>query len=250
MNDGSARIARLDGSHRDPVFLSQSSPTVLLSPDFVIRAATASYLTVTGRHEDELIGVNVFDAFPENPATPELQPAKELTESIERVLRSRRPHHLAPLRYDIPDSRRPGEFHERRWVLVNAPILDGDDVLGVRIRVQDVTKIDEHLVRALREYRDLLAEGDLRTSAARERVDMAGNFLAMAETYTNLTTEVDNLRRALRTRPTIDQAKGIIMADRRCTPEEAFDILKQLSMDTNVRLADVAAAIVYQVRTP
>jgi response regulator NasT len=60
--------------------------------------------------------------------------------------------------------------------------------------------------------------------------------------------EVTDLRRALQTRPTIDQAKGIIMADRRCTPEEAFELLKKLSMESNVRLADVAAAIVYQAQ--
>ena len=43
----------------------------------------------------------------------------------------------------------------------------------------------------------------------------------------------------------IEQAKGILMADRRCTPDEAFGVLKQLSMDSNVRLADVAATIVH-----
>lgn len=238
----------LEGRRRDPVFLSQPSPTVLLSSDFVIRAATPSYLEATGRHEDELISVNVFDAFPENPATPELDSAKSLTASVERVLRTRRPHHLSPLRYDIPDSSRPGEYLERRWVLATTPVLDGDDVAGVMIRVEDITLVDEKLVEALRVYQDVLVDGDLRTTAARERVDAVGSFLALVEGYNRLGAEVSQLREALRSRPTIEQAKGIIMADRRCTPDEAFEVLKKLSMDSNVRLADVAAAIVYQVR--
>jgi hypothetical protein len=244
---GSVVGSRLDGRHRDPVFMSQPSPTVLLSPDFVIRAATPSYLTATGRHEEELVRVNVFDAFPENPATPELQPAKDLTDSLERVLRTRRPHHLSPLRYDIPDVSRPGEFLEKRWVLANTPVYDGDDVVGVMVRVEDVTLVDENLFEALRIYRDVLAGGDLRTADARQRVDAVGSFLAIVEGYTKLGAEVTQLRQALRTRPTIEQAKGIVMADRRCTPDEAFAVLKKLSMDTNVPLADVAAAIVYQV---
>jgi AmiR/NasT family two-component response regulator len=38
------------------------------------------------------------------------------------------------------------------------------------------------------------------------------------------------------------------MADRKCSPDEAFEVIKQLSMDTNVRVADVAAALVYQAQ--
>jgi response regulator NasT len=238
----------LEARQRDPVFLSQSTPTVLLSDDFVIRAATPSYLETIGRDTDELLSVNAFEAFPESPATAEAGSVGELTSSVERVLRTRRQHHLGPLRYDLPDRYRPGEFLEKRWVLVNSPIRDGDEVVGVMVRVADVTIANESLVKALRNYRDVLAAGDLRSSAARGRVDLANTFLAMAESYTTMAREVTDLRRALQTRPTIDQAKGIIMADRRCTPEEAFDLLKKLSMESNVRLADVAAAIVYQAQ--
>ena len=49
-----------------------------------------------------------------------------------------------------------------------------------------------------------------------------------------------------RERATIDQAKGIVMAERRCTPEEAFEVLRTLSQRTNVRVADVALALVYK----
>ena len=45
----------------------------------------------------------------------------------------------------------------------------------------------------------------------------------------------------------IEQAKGIIMAMRRCGPEEAFDLLRQASQRTNVKLHVLAAQIVEQM---
>ena len=56
--------------------------------------------------------------------------------------------------------------------------------------------------------------------------------------------EIVGLRQALQSRSVIDQAKGILMATHRCTADGAFDILRQLSNDTNVRLADLATAVV------
>jgi len=44
----------------------------------------------------------------------------------------------------------------------------------------------------------------------------------------------------------IEQAKGIIMGERRCTPDEAFALLTQISPDSNRKLRDVAAALVDQ----
>ena len=42
----------------------------------------------------------------------------------------------------------------------------------------------------------------------------------------------------------IEQAKGIVMAQRRCGPEEAFDVLRQVSQRTNVKVAVLAAQLV------
>jgi two-component system, response regulator / RNA-binding antiterminator len=108
-------------------------------------------------------------------------------------------------------------------------VQDGDDVVGVMVRVEDVTLADEALLRAARAHRDVAT---------------------ILESYNQLAEEVEDLRRALRTRPTIEQAKGIIMAARSCSADEAFTVLRQLSMDTNVRLAEVAAAVVYHRRSP
>jgi AmiR/NasT family two-component response regulator len=62
--------------------------------------------------------------------------------------------------------------------------------------------------------------------------------------------EVEQLRRALTSRATIDQAKGILMARRRIDADEAFRALVVMSNQTNVPLADVAKALVYQAQRP
>jgi len=48
------------------------------------------------------------------------------------------------------------------------------------------------------------------------------------------------------TMPVIEQAKGIIIAQQGCEPEEAFDLLRRVSQRTNVKLHSLAAQIVEQ----
>ena len=241
----------LEKQHRNPVFQSVSTPNVVLDRELVIRAATPSYLAVTCRDEEELLGVGLFEAFPENPETSALRPVESLTGSLQRVLRRSCSDRLAPLRYDIPDPESPhGTYLRKLWIVVSNPIRRGDRTLGVSVLVQDVTLLDEDLLSALRHYQGLLEEGDLRMSAARRRLDVLGAFVATTESHAALGQEVQELKEALSSRPAIEQAKGIIMADRRCGADEAFAILKKLSMDSNVRVADVATALVYQVQSP
>ncbi|RYP84432.1 ANTAR domain-containing protein [Nocardioides guangzhouensis] len=61
-----------------------------------------------------------------------------------------------------------------------------------------------------------------------------------------LRLEVSQLRTALSSRAVIEQAKGMIMAERQCDADEAFQVLRRFSQDTNVPLRDVARALIYQ----
>ncbi|WP_235737368.1 ANTAR domain-containing protein [Nocardioides alcanivorans] len=65
-----------------------------------------------------------------------------------------------------------------------------------------------------------------------------------AEEVALLRSEVDHLRRALASQPTIDQAKGMLMARFRIDSEAAFAVLKRLSQDHNVKVRDIAGAMV------
>ena len=59
-----------------------------------------------------------------------------------------------------------------------------------------------------------------------------------------LRSELDGLRRALRTRATIEQAMGVLVVLRRCPPTEAFEALVRLSQQYNTKLHRVAHLVV------
>ncbi|RLK26170.1 GAF domain-containing protein [Micromonospora sp. M71_S20] len=84
-----------------------------------------------------------------------------------------------------------------------------------------------------------------------EGIELAKTFaayaavaLANAHLYESTTTLARQMRTAMESRAVIEQAKGIIMGERRCTPEEAFALLSKVSQDSNRKVRDVAAALV------
>jgi GAF domain-containing protein len=68
--------------------------------------------------------------------------------------------------------------------------------------------------------------------------------LANAHLYDTTATLARQMQAAMEHRAVIEQAKGILMSERHCSPEEAFVILSKLSQDSNRKLRDVAAALV------
>ena len=60
----------------------------------------------------------------------------------------------------------------------------------------------------------------------------------------------EHLRTALSSRSVIDQAIGILMAQQRCGPDEAFGLLRAVSQQRNVKLRQVAANLVTAVQSP
>jgi hypothetical protein len=56
--------------------------------------------------------------------------------------------------------------------------------------------------------------------------------------------ELADLRATLRTRPVIEQAKGILMAQHHCDAETAFGMLRSASMRDNRKLHELATCIV------
>jgi GAF domain-containing protein len=74
--------------------------------------------------------------------------------------------------------------------------------------------------------------------------------LANAHLYGATADLAEHMRKAMEHRAVIEQAKGIIMGERRCSPDEAFAILSKISQDSNRKLRDVAAALVSRAETP
>jgi GAF domain-containing protein len=85
---------------------------------------------------------------------------------------------------------------------------------------------------------------DSRTAATRfgpYAAVAAGNLHA----YQAARDRADNLQAALETRGVIDQAKGILMATRQLTADQAFQVLAQVSMKTNRKLHAIADELVH-----
>ncbi len=83
------------------------------------------------------------------------------------------------------------------------------------------------------------------TFASYAEVAMANAYL-----YNAQTTLAKHMEIAMRSRAVIEQAKGIIMGDRRCSADEAFAILQKLSQDTNHKLRDVAVTLIRRSTVP
>jgi AmiR/NasT family two-component response regulator len=62
-------------------------------------------------------------------------------------------------------------------------------------------------------------------------------------------SELEQLRAALSRRPVIDMAKGAIMALTRCDEDAAFGQLSQVSQAHNVKLFDLATALLADLRS-
>jgi len=58
------------------------------------------------------------------------------------------------------------------------------------------------------------------------------------------------LQARLESMPVIEQAKGVLMAQQRCGPDEAFDLLRRASQRANIKVSVLAAQIVEQVASP
>jgi len=69
-----------------------------------------------------------------------------------------------------------------------------------------------------------------------------------ADSYAQLDEQARNMRLAMESRAVIEQAKGVLMAQRRVGADQAFEILREASQRYNRKLRDIAGGIVASVR--
>ena len=124
------------------VFRTQPSATALLSPSFVMLDVNENFVEMMARRpRAELIGRNVFDAFPAMPRELGADPRPALT-SLREVLSSGLQDVMELTRYDLPDARNPALLEEHYWTAINSPVF-GDDgsIVMLECQVEDVTHI-------------------------------------------------------------------------------------------------------------
>ena len=132
-----------------------------------------------------------------------------------------------------PDwTRRASEAGAGGSLSIGLPVQEG--VTGaLNIYATESDALDEHVLAVAQ------------TFASYAEAAMANAYL-----YNAKTTLAQHLEIAMRSRAVIEQAKGIIMGDRRCRADEAFTILTKLSQDTNRKLRDVAVALIERTTAP
>jgi signal transduction histidine kinase len=143
------------------VFNALPGANLLLAPDLRIVAASDDYLAATLTERATIVGQYIFDAFPDNPQTPQAQAVPNVRASLLQVLATRQLHEMAPQHYDVPDRTQPGRFIERHWLPRHSPVLDAQGQVQYIIQsVQDITA-------------SRTAEQQLRESRAREQAARA-----------------------------------------------------------------------------
>lgn len=167
-------------------FEASPNPYVILAPDFTIVGMNQAYLDVTGRTRKELAGRDLFDAFAPGPDTGDQENARQLRASLERVIETGEPDHLAVIRYAIPVVGPTGEMvqAERFWSATHTPIFDDQRRLShILQHANDITELER-----LRRERGGKRGGD---------PALGGDILARAEAVQRSNQRLDSERRRL-----------------------------------------------------
>ena len=107
-------------------------------PHYTIVAVTASYVELTGKKKDEMIGNSLFGVFPANPIDPLDTGESDLRSSFETVIKTKSIHRLPTQRYDVSNA--DGSFDERYWDASNRPLFDSDgNVRAIIHSVEEIT---------------------------------------------------------------------------------------------------------------
>jgi len=85
-------------------------------------------------------------------------------------------------------------------------------------------------------------------SAGRDVAEAIAVAVVNADAHHRLGEQARNLQLAMETRAVIEQAKGVLMAQRRVDADEAFEILRAASQRYNRKLRDIAIGIVESTR--
>ncbi|WP_250036658.1 GAF and ANTAR domain-containing protein [Paractinoplanes maris] len=171
------------------------------------------------------------------------------TGDLARVLDERQyEHHRGPCLQAAAEHRTisvPDTAGDTRWAgwAPRAAAAGAGSVLSVGLPLLD------DISGALNIYGRRPAAFDDRSIAlAQSFAGYASVALANAYAYHHTADLARQLQQAMDSRAVIEQAKGIIMAEQRCGPDDAFAVLTQISQNSNRKLREVAATMVAAVQ--
>lgn len=132
---------------------------MILSPEFNIITVSDAYAAATMIKRESVIGRHLFDVFPDNPDDKQADGVRNLSASLNEVIRTGKPHVMAIQKYDV---RRPdGVFEERYWSPRNSPLFNEQQqlvcIIHDAVDVTEQRKTDEKLRIKERDYQLLVS---------------------------------------------------------------------------------------------
>ncbi|WP_243368710.1 PAS domain-containing protein [Microvirga solisilvae] len=180
----------------EALFNASPNPYVLLNPSLVIMGMNEAYLRATMRTREELVGRNMFEAFPSDPDSAS---HKQLRGSFERVIAEKVTDHIPLISYAIPLPDGQG-FDERFWSATHTPLFnEAGELISILQHTVDVTEL--HQLRNLAKTSALLTG-----PSALIETDMFRRAQAVQEVNQSLSKERQHLQELF------EQAPGFIAA--------------------------------------
>jgi GAF domain-containing protein len=131
---------------------------------------------------------------------------------------------------------------ETRWPDYTARVLD----VGVRSSLSVPLPYQGSSIGALNNYSSEVAAfaSDGALGAGVQVAEAVAVAVVNADAHAQVVDQAHNMRLAMESRSVIEQSKGVLMAQRGVTPQQAFDMLRDASQRYNRKLRDIAAGIV------
>jgi PAS domain-containing protein len=113
---------------------------LLLDTAFNILAQNADHAAATLSTAKNVVGRNLFEAFPDNPYDSGAAGVATVRRSLLTVLKTRKADVMPIIRYDVQPEL--GGFEVRYWAITNIPVLGEDGfVRWIVNRAEDVTEL-------------------------------------------------------------------------------------------------------------
>ena len=181
---GGCPARRLKTINFEALFSASPNPYVLLDLSLTIVGMNDAYLQVTMRKREDLLGRNMFEAF---PSDPDSSSHRQLRGSLEKVIREQVADHLSLIEYAIPLPNGQG-FEERYWSATHTPLFNHNgEITFILQHTVDVTEL--HRLRNLAKS-TLLPSG----RSALIETDMFRRAQAVQEANQALSEERQHLR--------------------------------------------------------
>jgi PAS domain-containing protein len=140
MVDGGSLAGRSGDVDYKLIFNLMPGMCLILDTAFNVLAQNEDHAKATLSVAKNVVGRNLFEAFPDNPYDSGADGVASVRQSLLKVLKTRQADAMPIIRYDVQPAL--GGFEVRYWAITNTPILGEDGfVRWIINRAEDATEL-------------------------------------------------------------------------------------------------------------